>query len=101
MGREFLASVLDAAQGHINRQLSVIALSAIATRYFINTSTEQAEKMALMAHISAQKGNDRLWQLVSGKLLAGIFNLSLRALLLFREVFFLLFAFVLRGWIDE
>ena len=67
-----LTSVLNAAQEHINRQISVIALSALTFRYYINTSTEQAEKMAVMAHISAQKGKDQLFQLVSGKLLAGM-----------------------------
>jgi hypothetical protein len=66
-----LTDVLNAAHEHVNRQMGVMALSAIATRYFINTSTDQAEKMALMAYVGAQKGNDRLWQLVSGKLLAG------------------------------
>jgi len=70
-GREFLTRVLDTAQEHLNRQLTVIALSAINTRYFINTSIEQAEKMALMAYINAGKGNDQLWQLINGKLLAG------------------------------
>lgn len=55
----------------INAQLRTVALTAMATRYYINTSTEQAEKMGLMAYIGAKKARDDIWQLVSGNLLAG------------------------------
>jgi hypothetical protein len=40
-------------------------------RFFVNTSTEQAEKLGLMAYVPAQKSRDQLWQLVNGNLLAG------------------------------
>ena len=55
----------------INGQLRTVALTALATRYYINTSTEHAEKMGLMAYIGAKKAKDDIWQLVSGNLLAG------------------------------
>jgi hypothetical protein len=55
----------------INGQLRTVALTAMATRYYINTSTEHAEKMGLMAYIGAKKAKDDMWQLVSGNLLAG------------------------------
>jgi hypothetical protein len=55
----------------MNGQLRTLAFTAIASRYYINTSTEHAEKMGLMAYIGAKKAKDDLWQLVSGNLLAG------------------------------
>ena len=64
--------VINLSQDQVNGQLRTLALTAMATRYYINTSTEQAEKMGLMAFVSAKKAKDDLWLLVSGKLLAGI-----------------------------
>jgi Cohesin loading factor len=86
--RDFLIQVLNSAQEHVNRHLTVIALTALTARYYINVSTEHAEKMALMAHIGAIKGNDHLWHLVSGKLLAGIARLSPHPLVLLCSLFF-------------
>jgi hypothetical protein len=56
----------------MNTQLKILSLTALAARYYINTSTEQAEKMSVMGYVGAQKAHDDLWQLVSGNLLAGI-----------------------------
>ena len=72
MGRSALDRVLHFASDQTNTQLNMLALGVLTSRYFINTSTEQAEKAGLMVYISAKKGKDELWQLVSGNLLAGI-----------------------------
>ena len=65
--------MINLSQDQVNGQLRTLALTAMATRYYINTSTEQAEKMGLMAFVSAKKAKHDLWLLVSGKLLAGIY----------------------------
>jgi hypothetical protein len=59
----------------LNNQLRVMALTAMASRYYINTSTDHAEKMGLMAWIGAKKAKDDLWQVVSGNLLSGQMSL--------------------------
>ena len=71
MGRELLTHVISSAAGHLNVQLRILALTITMARFYINTSTEQAEKLGLMAYIPAQKSRDQLWQLVNGNLLAG------------------------------
>lgn len=68
----------------LNNQLRVMALTTMASRYYINTSTDQAEKMGLMAWIRAKKAKDDLWQVVSGNLLSGL--TSLRKLLMSRSI---------------
>lgn len=68
--------MIQLSQEQMNGQLRTLALTAMATRYYINTSTEHAEKMGLMAYIGAKKAKDDLWQLVSGNLLAGIYSPS-------------------------
>ena len=64
--------VLHLASDQTNTQLRMLALGVMTSRYFINTSTEQAEKVGLIVYVAAKKGKDELWQLVSGNLLAGI-----------------------------
>jgi hypothetical protein len=68
---ELLSRVLHMSSEQINGQLRTVALTVMATRYYINTSTEHAEKMGLMAYIGAKKAKDDIWQLVSGNLLSG------------------------------
>jgi hypothetical protein len=72
MVRACLDRMLHLASEQTNTQLQMLALGVMTSRYFINTSTEQAEKMGLMVYVNAKKGKDELWQLVSGNLLAGI-----------------------------
>jgi hypothetical protein len=55
----------------LNTQLRVLSLTAIGLRYYINISTDHAEKTGLMAYVGAKKANDELWQFMSGNLLAG------------------------------
>lgn len=71
MYRRLLTEALQFSQEQINGQLRTLALTAMATRYYINTSTEHAEKMGLMAYIGAKQAKDEVWQLVSGNLLSG------------------------------
>ena len=72
MSRSALDRVLHLANDQANTQLSMLALGALTSRFFINTSTEHAEKAGLMVYINSKKGKDELWQLASGNLLAGI-----------------------------
>src|SRR5277367_217473 len=72
MVRASLDRMLHLASEQTNTQLQMLALGVMTSRYFINTSTEQAEKMGLMVYVNAKKGKDELWQLFSGNLLAGI-----------------------------
>ena len=59
-----------------NHQLGMLALGVKTSRYYVNTSTDQAERAALMVYVAAKKTRDELWQLISGNVLAGISLLS-------------------------
>ena len=74
--RELLSHVIHSAAIHLNSRLRFMALTITMARFYINTSTEHAEKLGLMAYIGAQKSRDQLWQLVDGNLLAGLPLLS-------------------------
>jgi hypothetical protein len=76
--------VIGLSVEQVNNQLRVVALTAMASRYYINTSTDHAEKMGLMAWIGAKKAKDDLWQVVSGNLLSG--PMPLRNLLMSRSI---------------
>lgn len=60
------------ASDQTNRQLMMLSLGVKTSRYFINTSTDQAERAALMVYVAAKKAKDELWQLISGNILASI-----------------------------
>jgi hypothetical protein len=56
----------------MNMQLRILAFTVMSARYYINTDANNAEKTVLMGYIAASKSRDELWQLMGGKLLAGL-----------------------------
>ena len=69
---EFLNRTVQMATDQANTQLKMLAYGVITSRYYINTSTEQAEKAGLAVYVGAKKAKDELWLLVCGNILAGI-----------------------------
>ena len=50
--------------------------AGLAGRYYIDISTEQAERLSQMAFVAAQKAQNVLWLYITGVMLSGILSLT-------------------------
>jgi hypothetical protein len=71
-----LKHVITQSHELTNTQIRLLGFIGLADRYFKDISTEQVEKLGMMAYIAAKKAHNELWFYITGNLLSGFFLLE-------------------------